>query len=1288
MATAFVDPVQRAFSLGQACGRAPAAPRPAPTPPPYTINQVKAIKGAAARGAWFGRLPPNVASAAVEMNDWSSILAYFRTFGHSRHQIEGYERFCDDILPTIIRENSRMTFYGKHRHHTVEFGDVYIIKPTVYDMVDKVRPLYPHEARVRSSTYSINICVNIIHKQRDFTEEEIRRQLERKARDRDKRVKRKASAMVGGTDPALPSSEAAARAPPAREPCAPAEVVYRCISLCRLPCMVRSKYCNLSGESCGRPEASQGEDTYDEGGYLIINGNEKLLIDQLRLRHNRIYVFLARKNDKYSFVCEIRSLHTTKNRSTSTVRMGIARNAQDRVSVVVNLPFVLRGNTPLSIPFALMWSAIQSVGERASGRDDPLVDRLLASQPACVRKTVRQLLNHSLGALSPEEARQWIQDYTQPPSNSTPVEIHNILRSEFLPHIGLNNAPRTLSQKRKFFLRALLRMVRVYHRVDPVDDRDSFVNRCVHNTDALIAIIFRQIWRHTLKSMRGNICKTLRLGKRIDISDFVRSRKMTAALKYHFATGNWSLQQNVNTGVVMSMPRICHRGTLSFKRKINTQCNKDGKATECRHLHPSDPGISCVCETPEGQSCGLIENFAMLATVSMGAPIYSVAKVVRRFPGGLTPYPSSGGEAAGRKGLGKEGAAGPRTAAFTACPPAGCTDVLVNGIAIGYTQRPRACVEWVRAMRRTHLALPCDITAVLDDNRGGVLISCEVGKCVRPLLRLSEAHRIQAIRTRYGDPPPLWWSQDMWTTLVHEGVVEYMDKEEELCGDYLVAPTPRDLMSGRPYTHAEMNPAVILGLVSCSQPFANHNQAPRNIYQTSMGKQALGLVVQNWKDRYDRHLYVTNYPQRPLVMTPIETLPPQDQHPQGQMITLMINCYGGENQEDSVLVSQRAIDNGFGRLAYYRTYQDRGVIGSERYEIPGPDVCGRKGNADYSKLDTDGMPRIGAVVSRGDVIIGKTVTVMANKNAGGGSVTFDQSVIMQDNDTGRIDDVVRTTTHEGKMLVKVRIRIERTPIVGDKFASRHAQKGTIGRIVPTVDMPFMRDGTIPDVIMNPNAIPSRMTVGQLIETLLGKLCARTGHRGDGTPFRNISIDQIGEELKRHGMHPGGKERMRNGMTGEEIEALMFVGPTYYQQLKHMVKDKIHSRGSVGLDKRLTRQPMDGRSRNGGFRFGEMERDALICHGASRLMLDRMYDCSDKYVAPICQLCGSIGVPGTPQDFRQDRRQAWCLNCLHDRRRTPEELDGCVKQVKMPYATKLLTQELMAMHILPEYQLGP
>ena len=293
---------------------------------------------------------------------------------------------------------------------------------------------------------------------------------------------------------------------------------------------------------------------------------------------------------------------------------------------------------------------------------------------------------------------------------------------------------------------------------------------------------------------------------------------------------------------------------------------------------------------------------------------------------------------------------------------------------------------------------------------------------------------------------------------------------------------------------------------------------------------------------------------------------------------------------------------------------------------------------------------------------------------------------MQDNDEGRIDSVVRTSTPDGKMLIKVRIRIVRSPMVGDKFATRHAQKGTIGRIVPTEDMPFTRDGTIPDIIMNPNAIPSRMTVGQLMETLLGKLCAEAGERGDGTPFRNVTSDMIGRELLKHHMHPGGKERMRNGMTGEEMEALVFIGPTYYQQLKHMVRDKIHSRGRDGSYVVLTRQPMEGRNRNGGFRYGEMERDALICHGASRIMLDRMYDCSDKYAVPICERCGTIGVPGNPKDYRRKRKRPWCPNCIHEG--TGNGPQPQVPTVKIPYATKLFTQELQAMHIRTHYELKP
>ena len=561
---------------------------------------------------------------------------------------------------------------------------------------------------------------------------------------------------------------------------------------------------------------------------------------------------------------------------------------------------------------------------------------------------------------------------------------------------------------------------------------------------------------------------------------------------------------------------------------------------------------------------------------------------------------------------------------------------------------------------------------VLDRPRGGVLVSTDAGKCSRPLFRVAALDRARSLRRRYSveAAPPRWWLSRLWQTLVAEGVVEYLDKEEELCGDYRVG-----RQAGA--THAEVDPVAIFGLVSCSQPFANHNQAPRNIYQTSMGKQALGLVVQNWRDRYDRHLFITNYPQRPIVTTRVEALRSEAEHPQGLMATVAIMCYGGFNQEDSVLLNQASVDRGLGRLTYYRTYQNRGVIGSERYCVPGPGVSGRKGNADYSKLEPDGTPPLGARVSRGDVLIGKVVTLRGRAKEG--PVELDQSVLMQDKDEGRVDSVVRTTTHDGKLLVKVRVRIERQPMVGDKFASRHAQKGTVGQILPPEDMPFMRDGTVPDIIMNPNAIPSRMTVGQLVETVLGKTCALAGERGDGTAFRGVNPRDIGKELRRLGHHPGGKQRLRNGMTGEEIEALIFVGPTYYQQLKHMVRDKIHSRGGEGANRVLTRQPMDGRSRNGGFRFGEMERDALICHGASATIIDRMYTCSDKYTVFVCRRCGGLAAPGDDDNFRHERRKPWCPSC---------KIDGDVAPVRMPYATKLLLQELMAMHIRPELEVGP
>ena len=1151
-----------------------------------------------------------------------------------------------------------MYFYGKHLRHKVSFGEVYIVKPMACDLTECPRVMFPHEARTRSSTYALKILVNIHHEQRPLTEEEIQRRITRAI----KKGKKKEE-LVNNQNTAEAKANKSA---------GPVNVVYRAVTLCELPCMVRSKYCNLTGDSCATAKALRGEDIYDEGGYFVIGGNDKVMTGQLRLRHNRSYVFTGRKNEKWSHVAEIRSCHASKWRSTSTMRMGVQTAVGGSLNVVVNLPFILRGNSFLSIPFALLWSALRDESdEDGEGRDEMLVGSLLQGQPGRVQETIRRVLDHMLGQMDAKDAREWIRTNSNPPapsssgaSASTLNSVDNILRSEFLPHIGLDTRRETFAEKKKFLFWTLIRLIRVELGFDPVDDRDSFANKCVHNTDALIAIIFRQIYRHCLSFMRTNIYKAVRLGKRIDVADFLRSRKMTSALRYHFATGNWSLQKNVNTGVVMPMPRICHMGTVSFKRKLHTQCNKDGKATECRHLHPSDVGISCICETPEGQSCGLVENLALLAHISMGVAHAPVEKVLIGFPGGL-----EGGRKEGRGGD---------------PPPEGRVDVILNGIVVGHTGDPKGFVDWARGLRRTCHTLPFDVSVVVDKGRGGIQVTTDAGKCVRPLFRVDALDKLVEVRERFGPIQKYrWWMQRFWQTLVAEGIIEYLDKDEELCGDYRVA-NGSPMHSLRGATHVEIDPVAIFGLVTCSQPFSNHNQAPRNIYQTSMGKQALGLVVQNWKDRYDRHLFITNYPQRPIVTTRLEAVRSEAEHPQGLMATVAIMCYGGFNQEDSVILNQASVDRGLGRLSYYRTYQNRAVIGSEHYCVPGPSVCGRKGNANYNKLDPDGTPPIGTKVSRGDVLIGKVVVI--RQKTDGTSTQIDQSVVMQDRDVGRVDSVVRTTTLDGKQLVKVRIRIERMPMVGDKFASRHAQKGTVGQMMSPEDMPFTRDGVIPDIIMNPNAIPSRMTVGQLVETVLGKTCSLAGERGDGTAFRGVDPREIGQELRRLGFHPGGKERMRCGMTGQEIEALIFIGPTYYQQLKHMVRDKLHSRGGEGANRVLTRQPMDGRSRNGGFRFGEMERDALICHGASAMMIDRMFTCSDKYSVPVCTRCGGLAAPGDLTNFRHSRKTMWCPACELITR-TSRKKHQTVKSVKMPYATKLLIQELLAMHIRSEMQIS-
>jgi DNA-directed RNA polymerase II subunit RPB2 len=475
------------------------------------------------------------------------------------------------------------------------------------------------------------------------------------------------------------------------------------------------------------------------------------------------------------------------------------------------------------------------------------------------------------------------------------------------------------------------------------------------------------------------------------------------------------------------------------------------------------------------------------------------------------------------------------------------------------------------------------------------------------------------------------------------------------------------------YTHCEIHPSMILGICGSIIPFPDHNQSPRNTYQSAMGKQAMGTYITNFQIRMDTLAYVLFYPQKPLVTTRAMEHLHFRELPAGVNVVVGIMCYTGYNQEDSVIMNQSSIDRGLFRSIFYRSFKDeekkQGSLTKEELERPSRDTTLGMRHGTYDKLDDDGLICPGTRVSGEDIIIGKT-SPLPDDDPSAVSRRFtkqDCSTGMKNSETGIIDQVLLTTNDQGLRFVKIRVRSCRTPQVGDKFSSRHGQKGTIGMTYTQEDMPFTCEGIVPDIIVNPHAIPSRMTIGQLVECLMGKVAAIMGKEGDATPFTPVTVENISDMLHQCGYQKRGNEVMYNGHTGRKLDAKIFLGPTYYQRLKHMVDDKIHSRGR-GPVQILTRQPMEGRSRDGGLRFGEMERDCIISHGAASFLKERLMDQSDAYRIHVCQTCGLIAVANL-----KNQTFECCKN--------PSERTKVV-QVMLPYACKLLFQELMSMAVAP------
>jgi DNA-directed RNA polymerase II subunit RPB2 len=454
----------------------------------------------------------------------------------------------------------------------------------------------------------------------------------------------------------------------------------------------------------------------------------------------------------------------------------------------------------------------------------------------------------------------------------------------------------------------------------------------------------------------------------------------------------------------------------------------------------------------------------------------------------------------------------------------------------------------------------------------------------------------------------------------------------------------------------------------------NHSFIAGNNFLSSncaQAKQAMGVYATNFNERMDKTAYVLSYPTRPLVDTRIMNLIKLNENPSGCNITVAIMTHTGYNQEDSLLVNKGSIDRGLLQITISHTEKDEDkqkINGDEEIRCK-PDRTKTKGMrfGNYNKVNSKGVVPENTLIENRDIIIAKVCPIKENRNDHTKVIKYeDGSKQYKTLEETYIDKNYIDRNGDGYTFAKVRLRCLRKPVIGDKFSSRHGQKGTVGNIIPEEDMPFTASGDRPDIIINPHAIPSRMTIGQLKETLLGEVLVKLGLFGDGTSFGELTVDEISKKLLELGHECHGNKLLYSGLTGEQIECSIFMGPVFYQRLKHMVNDKHHSR-SVGRMVNLTRQPAEGRSRDGGLRFGEMEKDAMVSHGASRFTRERMYDVSDKYHVYICKKCGLVA------SYNNELHIHCCKTC-------DNRVDFAY--VEIPYACKLLFQELTTMNVVP------
>lgn len=1149
-----------------------------------------------------------------EEHCWNILGDNFKNNGFVHHQTESFDHFINTSLPkaitneppiVIVPEKENNNTYSKY---TVTFSDVYIPFPSVIEEDRTLRSFTPAEARQRDLHYDSPVYVNVTTKT-EFEDKE------------------------------------------------PEIETHRRVVIGRIPIMLRSSKCYLTNMTPVE-RIKAGECEKDEGGYFIVKGKERVLIAQLRGIYNIPKVMDQKPGEKFKTIAEVRSMSEETGHSALVKAMV----GSDNRTLVFSIPYI-KDNIPIGIVFKALGYIDDYEIRDLIGIDcdkaEKYIKLILRDSFVCEETSDGFELFYKSNKEEEKDDKEIEEEWENMDDDEKDVwrcemtrfnalkyigtqSIHTlkdcemieyaqqVVENELFPHMGITSS---LKEKAYFLGYIVHKLLSTHLGMRKEDDRDDYINKRVESSGVLCYELFRQLFKKYINTIVTNIEKKKQIPDAMAI--IPRLPIITNGLRHCFGTGNWGVPKNIyiRTGVSQILSRLSYGATLSNLRRITIPVGKESKNAKIRQIHPSQIMFLCPSETPEGAPVGIVLNLSLLTRISERFPTVLIKEVIENCDNIVSLESYDG--------------------------PNDQTKIFLNGLLCGISEEPEEFVKEVKELRKIKL-FPYDVSISYDDIDNEININSDEGRLLRAVFTV-EGEKLKATME----------DGTSWEELVEKGLIEYVDNNE--INNAVVAFNQNELSKYK-CDYCEIAPAMMLGVMASIIPFPDHSQSPRNCYQAAMGKQAMSMFALSHLIRTDTITHVLGYPQRPLVSTRSADMLGFSEMPSGINAIVAIACYTGFNQEDSVILNHGAVQRGLFWATSYRTHVEEEKKQGTIFDSIGlPPLDKRRQDANYGLLDNNGIIRTrhpiiedengkksggGAVyVEAGDVIIGKVLITNSKNNT---DEVSDNSLIIKKGEEGYINRVVTSISPNGYKLVKIIIRTLRIPEVGDKFASRAAQKGTCGMVYRQEDMPWTSNGITPDIIINPHCMPSRMTINQLMESVLGKSCALEGTFGDATPFTSSSVGVANDLCDRLGMHnfeKTGTEPLYNGMTGEFMGDV-FMGPVYYQRLKHLVSEKIHARAQ-GPNATMTRQPLEGRSREGGLRFGEMERDCIIAHGASRFLKERLFEQSDPYNAMICEECGNFATSSTK-----------CKSCNTDK----------IVKVHMPYVSKLVIQELNAMMI--------